>query len=180
MSTIAEPGVVAHTAGPATIVFGELDGSITDRATRLLDAFDSGVDARLSDKAKSAIWDKFAFICALSSMTAAVRLPIGDIRSVAGSWELFTRLLRAFEEVAAADGSPLATDAVARHEEFARSLEPGTFSSLHYDLTHSKPLELESLHGELVRRATRAGVAVPTARAIYGVLRPWAVHNENG
>src|SRR5499427_10894142 len=33
---IAEPGVIAHTGGPAGITFGELDGGISGRAGRLL------------------------------------------------------------------------------------------------------------------------------------------------
>jgi hypothetical protein len=65
-----------------------------------------------------------------------------------------------------------------RHEDFARRLEPGTFSSLHFDLVHGKPMELDALHGELVRRARRAQVPVPVAQTIHGVLRPWAVRND--
>src|SRR5215469_14428374 len=33
---IAEPGVIAHTGGPASITFGELDGRASERAKRLL------------------------------------------------------------------------------------------------------------------------------------------------
>jgi len=179
LSTIAEPGLIAHTAGPATIIFGELDGNPSDRAVRLVSAFkNAGVEATLADGVHTAIWDKFAFICALSGMTAAVRLPIGDIRDVPESWSLFREPLREVISVAAAKGTVLGDDAVARHEDFARRLEPGTFSSLHFDLVHGKPMELDPLHGELVRRAHRAQVPVPVAQTIYGVLRPWAVRND--
>ena len=37
-SGIAEPGVIAHTGGPARIVFGEMDGSDSERARRFLEA----------------------------------------------------------------------------------------------------------------------------------------------
>jgi 2-dehydropantoate 2-reductase len=179
LSTIAEPGLIAHTAGPATVIFGELDGKPSDRALRLVGAFlDAGVDATLSDDVRTAIWDKFAFICALSGMTAAVRLPIGDIRDVTESWNLFRELLREVASVAAAEGTVLGDDTVERHENFARTLERGTFSSLHFDLVHGKPMELDALHGELVRRARRAQVPVPVAQTIHGVLRPWAVLND--
>lgn len=179
LSTIAEPGVIAHTAGPATIVFGELDGSTSERAVRLLHALvGAGVAATLSDDVRTAIWDKFAFICALSGLTAAVRLPIDDIRDVEESWELFRQLLREVASVAAAEGSVLGEGAMERHEEFARRLEPGTFSSLYFDLVHGKPMELDALHGELVRRARRVQVPVPVAQTIHGLLRPWAVRND--
>jgi 2-dehydropantoate 2-reductase len=178
LSTIAEPGLVVHSGGPATLIFGELDGRRSDRAGRLLDALRAGaVEATLSDEIWRSLWDKFAFICALSGMTAAVRLPIGDIRSVPDSWQMFRDVLREVAAVATAEGVGLSDDAVDRHEALAQGLEPGTFSSLHYDMTHGKPMELEALHGELVRRALNHGVAAPATQAIYAILRPWAVRN---
>lgn len=178
LSTIADPGLVVHSGGPATLVFGELDGRRSDRAGRLLDAFRAaGVDATLSDEIRRSVWDKFAFICALSGMTAAVRLPIGDIRSVPEAWQMFRDILREVAAVASAEGVALSDDAIDRHEALAQGLEPGTFSSLHYDLTTGKPMELEALHGELVRRARQHGVEVPATEAVYAILRPWAVHN---
>jgi 2-dehydropantoate 2-reductase len=180
VSTIAEPGLVVHSGGPATLIFGELDGRRSDRTGRLLDALRAGgVEATLSDEIWRSLWDKFAFICALSGMTAAVRLPIGDIRSVPDSWQMFRDILHEVAAVATAEGVGLSDDAVDRHEALAQGLEPGTFSSLHYDLTHGKPMELEALHGELVRRALNHGVAVPATQAIYAILRPWAVRNAS-
>ena len=38
------------------------------------------------------LWAKFAFICAQAGMTAAVRLPIGEIRTAAAAWAAFSRL----------------------------------------------------------------------------------------
>lgn len=177
-STITAPGSVLHSAGPATLIFGELDGERTDRARRLLDALlDAGVEATLSDGIWRAIWDKFAFICALAGMTAAVRLPIGVIRSVPASWNMFRDILREVDAVAAAEGVGLSDDAISRHEAFAQGLESGTYSSLHFDMTTGKPMELDALHGELFRRASDRGVAVPATQAILAILQPWAVHN---
>jgi 2-dehydropantoate 2-reductase len=180
LSTIAEPGLVVHSAGPATLIFGESDGRRSDRALRLLDALlAGGVEATLSDEIWRSVWDKFAFICALSGMTAAVRLPIGDIRSVPDSWQMLRGILREVAAVATAEGIDLSDDALDRHEALALGLEPGTFSSLHYDMTHGKPMELEALHGELLRRARNHGLAVPATQAIYAILRPWAVRNTS-
>lgn len=179
LSTIAEPGVVVHSAGPATVIFGELDGRKSERAQQLLAALlDAGVEVTLSDDVRSAIWDKFAFICALSGMTAAVRLPLGDIRSEPESWEMFRDILREAAAVASAEGIEFSKEALDRHEEMAQGLEAGTFSSLHYDMTHNKPMELEVLQGELLRRARAHGVPVPRTEAVYAILRPWAVRHE--
>ena len=52
---------------------------------------------------------------------------------------------------------------------------PGTMrSSLLIDLSQGKRIEVEALHGSVVRRAARAGVAVPIMSTLYAVLKPWA------
>jgi len=79
--------------------------------------------------------------------------------------------------VAAAEGVELSDTVRESQEAFALGLEPGVFSSLHYDMTRGKPMELDSLQGELLRRAEAAGVPTPMSEAVYAVLRPWAERN---
>jgi len=50
---------------------------------------------------------------------------------------------------------------------------PNAFSSLHHDLIHGKRLELEALHGHVVRLAERHRVPAPTVFAIYAALLPY-------
>jgi len=42
----------------------------------------------------------------------------------------------------------------------------------------AKRMELDALHGTVVRRAGRMGLAVPVIEAIYAILRPWALQNS--
>ena len=39
-------------------------------------------------------------------------------------------------------------------------------------------MELEALHGFIVRRAAQHGLPVPMTQAVYAILRPWAVRNQ--
>jgi len=178
-SGIVEPGMVAHTGGPARIVFGEMDGSRSQRGERFLSACrKAGIDAELSDGIDRVLWDKFAFICAQAGLTAAVRLPIGDVRTVEESWSAFRRVVEEVCAVAAAEGTELPSDTADRHASFAEQLEPNGFSSLYNDLTNGRRMELEALHGTVVRRAHVHGISVPVSEMIYAILRPWAVRNE--
>lgn len=178
-SDIAEPGVIEDTGGPAKVIFGEIDGSRSGRAEHLLELFQgAGVDAELSDNIKRAIWSKFTFICAQAGMTAAVRLPIGEIRSTPQSWMMFRRIIEEVCTLAAAEGVDLPPDTVDRHLRFAESLEPGGYSSLHHALTHGRRMELEALHGVVVRRGIHHGLSAPMSAAVYAILRPWAVRIE--
>lgn len=180
-STIAEPGVIAHTGGPGRILFGELDGSASERAETLAAACrGAGIDATATLEVRRLLWDKLAFICAQSGVTATIQLPIGEIREVAEAMGVFRRIVEEVRDVAAAEGVELSADVLERNEGFARSLEPGTFSSLHHDLAHGRRMELEALHGEVVRRGRAQHVDIPVTETVYGLLRPWAVRNEHG
>jgi len=176
---IAEPGVILHTGGPTSITFGELDGRTSQRAQRLLAQCEqAGFAAELSASIKTVLWAKLTFICAQAGLTAAVRLPIGEIRTADAAWAAFSRLVAEVSAVAEADGNPVPLAAQERALALAQSIEPGSFSSLHDDLVAGRRMELEALHGFIVRRAARHGLAVPTSEAVYAILQPWAIRNQ--
>jgi 2-dehydropantoate 2-reductase len=174
-STIKEPGVVEHTGGPARFVYGELDGERTARIERLDDALSAseGIDAVLADDIRVELWRKFAFICAQAGMTATTRRPVGDIRANEASWEMYRRLIEEVCAVARAEGVDLPDDTVSEWLDFAAELDPEMYSSLHYDLTHDKPMELNALNGSVVRHADEVGVDVPMNEAVTAILSPW-------
>ena len=174
-SSVAEPGVIEHTGGPARLVFGELDCQPSQRAERLLQACqDSGIEAEIASDIRVVLWTKFAFICATAGMTAATRLPLGDIRSTPESWDMFARVIDEVVELAHREGVPLGSEVSAQLMGFAVGLEPHSYSSLHHDLVTGHRMELEALHGTVVARAKRLDLAVPSCEAINAILQPWA------
>jgi 2-dehydropantoate 2-reductase len=124
------------------------------------------------------LWAKLAFICAQAGMTAAVRLPIGEIRTLDVAWAAFQQLVAEVAAVAKTDGNPIPPAAQQQALALAQSLEPDSFSSLHDDLVAGRRMELEALHGFVVRRAAEHGVPVPMTEAVYAILKPWAVRNQ--
>jgi len=178
-SSISDPGTVAHTGGPARLVFGELDGTVSARIERLRDAcLGAGIDCGIPTDIRTVLWTKYAFICATAGMTAAARLPLGGLRDCAESWTMFRRIVAEIVELAHVEGVALGDDAVEQQVRFAASLDPNSFSSLHHDLVTGRRMELEALHGTAVRRAAQLGIATPANEAIYAILRPWALHSE--
>ena len=176
---IAEPGVIRHTGGPASITFGEFDGRASERAQRLLACCEqAGFAAELSQSIKTVLWAKLAFICAQAGMTAAVRLPIGEIRTAAAAWAAFSRLVTEVCAVAEAEGHPVPPAARERALALAQAL-PGSFSSLHDDLMAGRRMELDALHGFVIRRAAQHHLAVPMSEAVYAILQPWAIRNQS-
>jgi 2-dehydropantoate 2-reductase len=111
---------------------------------------------------------------AIAGLTAATRQPIGVIRDTPVTWARFRAVIDEALSVGRAEGVPLAEDLADRQVAAAAGLDPGLFSSLHDDLVDGRPMELDALLGELVRRAERAGVVVPTTTVLYAILLPQA------
>ena len=98
-------------------------------------------------------------------------------QSAQPAWAAFSRLVAEVCAVAAAEGHPVPQAARERALAVAQAV-PGSFSSLHDDLTAGRRMELEALHGFVVRRAARHGLAVPMSEAVYAILQPWAIRNQ--
>lgn len=173
-SGIAAPGVIRQTAGLRKIVFGEPDGRRTPRAEAVLAACRGAeVNAELTDQIVRVLWEKWAFICAQGGLTALTRLPIGEIRECAETWALFRGVVEEIVAVASARGIALTPGLVEALLGQSARLEPQTASSLYNDLMAGRRLEVEALHGTVVRLGRDAGVPTPLNAAIYGALKPY-------
>lgn len=170
----AGPGHIRHT-GPARIVFGEMDGRRSDRAKAFLAECErAGIAADITPDVHVALWSKFVFLCAQAGLTAATREPIGVIRETPETAALLRRVMEEVAALGRAEGVALPDDLVARQLEFAASLDFHGRSSMYDDMVAGRPMELEALLGEVVRRGLRAGVATRVSQMLYGVLLPTA------
>jgi 2-dehydropantoate 2-reductase len=171
---IAEPGVIAHTFA-GRIVFGEMDGRVSERATRLRDALARAtVPVELATDIRRVLWEKYLLISAQAGMTALTRCPAGVLRETPESWRMYRLILEELAALARAAGVTLADDVVDTITKQAAAIAPDAYSSLHHDLTQGKRLELEALHGHAVRLGERYGVSTPMVFAVYAALKPHA------
>ncbi|GAA0300895.1 ketopantoate reductase family protein [Halarchaeum salinum] len=186
-STIKEPGVVEHTGGPARIIFGQyhdIEDEPPERPALADDFHDAceaatGMSADYTNSVHATLWDKFALICAQAGLTAATRQPFGVINDTEETWALYRRVIEEVVAVAHAEGVRFGWDPVTKWLDAMESMDnEDSYSSLHYDLTHGKRMELDALHGSAVRRAHEQGVDVPAVEAINAILRPQADANE--
>ena len=173
-ATIEAPGVIVpRFAG--RLVLGELDGRPRPRVEAVRAAFQAaGVPAEIAPDVRRALWEKYLFISAQAGVTALARAPIGTIRAVPETWRMYRLILEELAAVARAAGVRLGDDVVEATLRAASAVAPDATSSLHHDLTHGRPLELEALHGHAVRLGERLGVPTPTVFAVYAALKPHA------
>jgi 2-dehydropantoate 2-reductase len=171
---IEAPAVIAHRL-LGRITFGELDGTRSARCERLLATLTKAqIPVELSTDIRRVLWEKYLMICAQAGMTALARVPTGVLRKHAATWAMYRAIVAEVAAVGRAEGVALAPDVVDTVMKSAEGLAEGAFSSLHFDLVNGKPLELEALHGPLVRLGARHGVPTPMVSAVYAALLPHA------
>jgi 2-dehydropantoate 2-reductase len=62
--------------------------------------------------------------------------------------------------------------------EKLKKYDNNTLSSLYYDLTHKKPLEIDALSGTVVRYGKRLCISTPVHRTMYAALLPYHIKHS--
>ncbi len=172
-SNIETPGVIAHHQ-LARIVFGEMNGEPSERATQFAEACKrASIQGELVSNIRKTLWEKYVFLTALAGTTSVTRLPVKFVREVPETrrfWQLQVEELLA---LAAAENAGLDADMMDRCVQFLESLAPTNYSSLYQDLMQGKRLELDALHGHAVRLGDRHRIPTPALFAVYAALRPY-------
>jgi len=171
-ATIESPGVIQHSL-LGRIQFGEMDGRESARARAFLEACRrASIPCELSSDVRRTLWTKYVSLVAHSGMTALTRCSTGIIRTVPETRRLYRLLLEELAALAKASGVDLGPGVVDASMATLDTIGAQAYSSLHYDLTHGKRLELEALQGHAVALGERYSIATPMLFAVYAALRP--------
>jgi len=174
-TAIDRPGVIKHTGAMQRLIFGEYDGSTSERSQKLLDAcLKAGINAELSGNIRREIWDKFVFLVGLSATTTAMRTTIGPIRENPQSRAFLLDIMREAAAVGRANGVDLPDDYADKRLAFCDSLPADMTSSMHHDLERGNRLEVGWLSGGVVELGLAAGIPTPANRAVAAILAPHA------
>lgn len=168
-AALEEPGFIRHFRA-GRLVVGELDGRVTDRTRRIAARFEAaGVPCQITGNLGTELWQKLAFNCALNGWTALTRHDAGRILAAPGGEELFLQTIEEALAVARASGIPIPPETGGNLLAFARSAGDMR-SSMLTDLERGHPLEVEEMHGIVVRKGEELGVATPVNRVLYTAL----------
>ena len=172
---VEAPGRVRqHGAGP-TVIFGEPDGTASDRL-RALERLghDAGLDFRLSTDIELDLWRKFVQLAGLNPVCCLSRQTVGTIRDDPNLSALLREAIAEVAAVGRAKGVALPDDIVERTLDSLKPFEPTARSSMLVDMEKGKPLELEWISGDVVRFGANLGVPTPVHRTAYACLKPLA------
>jgi 2-dehydropantoate 2-reductase len=170
-TTIDRPGVIRQTGAMARLLFGELDGTASERGQRLLDAcLKGGIAAQLSPDIRREIWQKYVFLVGLSGTTTTIRKPIGPIRENAQTRAFLRDVMREVVAVGRAHGIDLPSDYAEQRLALVDDVAHDMTSSMHHDLQRGNPLEVRWLSGGVVELGAAVNVPTPLNRAIADIL----------
>ncbi|HEY5730322.1 MAG TPA: 2-dehydropantoate 2-reductase [Anaerolineales bacterium] len=173
-SFIAGSGHITHVGMKPYIAFGELNCKVTDRVQRLREVLSSidGIDVEVPADIRSALWDKFIFICSTSGVGAVTRQPLGVIRSISESRRLLEITIEEAEQIGRAKGVALPADLVDILMKRIDTLPYNMVASMQKDVMEGRPSELEAQTGAVTRLGRALGIPTPTHEFIYASLLP--------
>lgn len=167
-------GTVRHLGTPASVTFGELDGSRSPRVAALDAAFTAaGVDHDASSAIARAQWTKFAFLAALAAATCTMRASIGDIVATDGGAAWIRALYAECAAVAAAAGEPVPGAAQATALATLTAAGAPLKASMLRDLEAGGRTEGAHIVGDMLDRARAAGIDAPALATAWVHLQAY-------
>lgn len=174
-TTVEEPGVIRQQGDVVRVVIGEVDGRETPRIRAIAKAFAAaGIETEVAPNIQKELWAKFLFVVTLAGVTSACRALMKDVLFIPEVRELIIQVMREVEAVGRAKGVPLDSDVVEKTMAYMDGSAADLLASMHMDLDHGRPMELEALTGAVVRLGKECGVPTPANTVIYAVLKPHA------
>lgn len=173
LSTQLEPsGDIRQFNDWGSLTFGAQDRRRTpavERASELLSG--AGFQVTVSDDIVAAMWQKWAFIASAGALNCLLRGSVGEIVGVDGGEEIASAIVAETHSVAEAAGYPVPDDA--RNQTLSTLTTQGSplTSSLYRDLTEGRPVEVETILGDLAAEGGKAGLRTPLLDAATVALR---------
>ena len=174
---IDEPGVVSYRKGPDRLLFGEPDGSKSDRALAFVKQCQGcPFTVELSDDIESTLWAKFVMLATNAGMTTLARQPVGVVYKDPDIAPVAKALMHEVCDVGKAKGVNIPDDIVERSLEIIKTFSDDMYASTYHDLMAGRPLEIASFSGLVSNLGREHGVPTPHHDTVYACLKPY----ENG
>jgi 2-dehydropantoate 2-reductase len=151
-------------AGQRTQVVEQADGQLSG----------AGFPVSVSDDIMAAMWQKWAFIASMGALNCLLGGSVGEIVAVDGGDETARGIVEETSSITGGAGYPLSDGALRQITGMLTARGSSFTSSLYRDLREGKPVEVETILGDLVAEGRKAGVRTPLLEAATVALR---VHN---
>ncbi|MFC7440095.1 ketopantoate reductase family protein [Laceyella putida] len=169
-STLNAQGEVEQYSQAHDLVFGELDGKVSDRVKAIAALFEHAkCHARPSEQISVEMWKKYIFISAMSGMTCLMNSSIGPIFESPCGKETYRGLLDEIISIARHYEPSISPDLSSLILASLESLSPNMKSSMLRDMEKGEPVETDHFHGALLQLAPK-DAKLPLLKAVYSAL----------
>jgi 2-dehydropantoate 2-reductase len=178
-STLVEPGVIDQPTTDQVIEFGSLDGQAqpqVERVQALLEA--ANIPTVITPDIQKSLWEKLVFISAFSGLSTLTQLPPAKILAHEATRNLYRTVMQETTAVARAAGINVASDIVERTMQYLEAMDDPGDSSMAVDFRRHKRIEVEAIHGAVVRHGQRRQVPTPVNATIYTLLLTMDLYNR--
>jgi 2-dehydropantoate 2-reductase len=169
---IEEPGVIRHNGNMASLAFGELNNTQSERAQSLLTACSrANIKAEIPDDINRAIWEKYIRLVTMSAMTTLCRMPIGPIRDEIHTRNLLSQILAEIIDVGKAKGLKFSDNVLQEQLDIIDGYPPSMVASMCGDLRRGYPLEVPWFSGTIARLGKELNIPTPANGFVYAALK---------
>jgi len=170
-------GDVRQLSDMLSLTIGAQDGQQTPAVARATDLLSGArFPVSVSDDIVAAMWQKWVFIAAACALNCLLGGSVGEIIAVHGGDEIARAIVGETRAVAAAAGYPLPNEAVTFMLGMLTAPGSPFTSSMYRDQRQGRPVEVETILGDLIAEGRKTGVHTPLLDAATVALR---VHNAN-
>ena len=171
-SSLGDRGQILDEGTIHYLAYGEFSGERSGRITAL-DEFmrDAGCEARLSAEIEREMWEKWAMLASVGAITCLMDGNIGDVASTAGGPDFARALFAEVVAVIATVWRPLSDTFNATIQSQLTKTSSRQTSSMYRDMKAGHRIEADQIIGDLVARATKAGMATPLLAAVLVRLK---------
>ena len=173
ISNIDSPGVIKQRSPIPRIGFGESNGELSERATKIQEKMsEAGITAELSDDIARVLWSKALYNSPANGLASTARVAPRDLMDIPEGAALFESAIQEVASVATASGVPFDHDDILVAMNLIAIRPHGARGSMQIDVDNGRPLELEAMVGSIGRIGRSVGVPTPIFDLLYTVLLP--------
>lgn len=175
---LTEHEEIALLAPGASIGFGELDGHMTDRVSRIANSFaPAALESSVSDSIIQDMWEKWHFMAAGGAATTLLGGSVGQIVSTPGGLQSIERIIDEASAIQQAEGHSPRAAALSRTRAILTQPGSGFTTSMYRDFAARRRTEGETILGSLLFRGAEHEIATPLLEAATVKLRIFdAIH----
>jgi len=159
-------GVFRQISAFVRLQLPERGRDILEHAARTLEA--QGVETQFQADERTLIWTKLVFLAPFALTTSASRKAAGFIREDPEWRAYFDAAAAEVAAVARTQGATVDSEAA---QVMLERIHPDMRSSMLKDLQAGREIEIDAIAGSVVRTGERAGVPVPTLRALISRIQ---------